>query len=72
VDYFTLVKIDTNEAKTIIDRIRASYRDFDIGAIHVDEIQLVAARPYLSVSRIETLVKIPLVKIYSVIPTLGE
>ena len=58
--HISLVRIETTEARNIIRLINERYRDIEIGAMNVDEIQVVAARPYLSVGRIEILERIKL------------
>jgi 2'-5' RNA ligase len=60
IPHISLVKIDTIEAKDIIQLISENFRNIKIGTMHVSAIHLVAARPYLSVGRIETIAKIPL------------
>jgi 2'-5' RNA ligase len=60
IPHISLVRIETTEARKIIRVINEKYRDINIGEIRVEEIQIVAARPYLSVGRTEILKKIKL------------
>ena len=58
--HISLARIETTEARNIIHVITDKYRKVKIGTLRVDEIQIVAARPYLTVGRIEVRDKIEL------------
>ncbi len=60
IPHISLIKIDTTEARDMIEVIEKKYRNIEIGKILVKEIQIVAARPYLTAGRIVTFEKIQL------------
>ncbi len=51
--HVSLTRIETTEARNIISKINEKYREVNIGSMKVEKIQIVSARPYLSVGRIE-------------------
>ena len=53
IPHISLARIETTEARNIIREINKKYKNVKIGSMRVDEIQIVAARPYLSAGRIE-------------------
>ena len=54
IPHISIVRINTEEAKDVIDQIEHKYREVNIGELVVDNIQIVSVRPYLSVGRIKT------------------
>ncbi len=54
IPHVSIVKINTEEAKDVIDQVEHKYREVVIGETMVDNIQIVSVRPYLSVGRIKT------------------
>ena len=60
IPHISLVRIETSEARDLIKLIYEKYRDIEIGTMKVEEIQLLAVRPYLTVGRIEIIEKIKL------------
>ncbi len=51
--HISIVKINSEEAKDVIDQVEHKYREVSIGEMSVDNIQIVSVRPYLSVGRIK-------------------
>ena len=60
IPHISIVRINTEEAKDVIDQVEHKYREVSIGEMLVDNIQIVSVRPYLSVGRIKTEDKIVL------------
>lgn len=58
--HISLVRIETTEARNLIHIITEEYRNVEIGTMRVENIQIVAAKPYLTVGRIEIREKISL------------
>ena len=54
VPHISMVRINTEEAKDVIDQVEQKYREVSIGEMIVNNIQIVSVRPYLSVGRIST------------------
>ena len=62
IPHISITEIMTNEAKDLIEKIEQKYRETLIGTMIVDEIQIVAWRPYLTVGAIEIIESITLKK----------
>jgi len=62
IPHISITEIKTNEARNLIETIEKKYREIEIGVIDVDEIQIVAARPYLTVGAFEVIERFSLVK----------
>ena len=60
IPHVSMIRINTEEAKDVIDQVEHKYREVNIGEMKVDNIQIVSVRPYLSVGRIRTEDKIVL------------
>jgi 2'-5' RNA ligase len=53
IPHISIIRINTEEAKDVIDQVEHKYREVSIGEMLVDNIQIVSVRPYLSVGRIK-------------------
>jgi len=60
IPHISLARIETTEARNLIHVINEKYRNIEIGFMRVEDIQIVAARPYLTVGRIDIREKISL------------
>ena len=54
IPHISIVRITSEEAKDVIDRVEQKHREVNIGEMSVDNIQIVSVKPYLSVGRITT------------------
>ncbi len=54
IPHISIIRISTEEAKDVINKVEHRYREVNIGEMLVDNIQIVSVRPYLSVGRIKT------------------
>ncbi|MHA1419069.1 MAG: 2'-5' RNA ligase family protein [Candidatus Heimdallarchaeaceae archaeon] len=54
IPHISMVRINTEEAKDVIDQVEQKYREVSIGEMLVNNVQIVSVRPYLSVGRIKT------------------
>jgi 2'-5' RNA ligase len=61
IPHISITEIKTNEAKSLIEKIEQQYRETDIGTMIVEEIQIVAARPYLTVGALEVIERFTLI-----------
>jgi 2'-5' RNA ligase len=53
IPHISITEIKTKEGKNLIELIEKKYRKIEIGEMDVKEIQIVAARPYLTVGALE-------------------